>query len=58
MFQSLGTQANPVTFDSDTKMPGTWGGFACDSAKSVRLSSGQKFTTQAARMVLEARVGH
>ncbi|GAC1311852.1 MAG: hypothetical protein NVSMB24_32190 [Mucilaginibacter sp.] len=37
VFQSLGTQANPVTFDSDTHKPGTWGGFACDSAQAVTV---------------------
>jgi hypothetical protein len=37
VFQSLGTQANPVTFDSDTHNPGTWGGFACDSAQAVTI---------------------
>jgi hypothetical protein len=37
VFQSMGTQANPVTFDSDTHTPGTWGGFACDSAQAVTI---------------------
>ena len=37
VFQSLGTQANPVTFDSNTHTPGTWGGFACDSAQAVTI---------------------
>ncbi len=37
VFQSMGTQASPVTFDSDTHTPGTWGGFACDSAQAVTI---------------------
>ncbi len=37
VFQSLGTQASPVTFDSDTHQPGTWGGFACDSSQAVTM---------------------
>jgi len=32
-----GTQDNPTTFTSTTKKQGTWGGFACDSAKSVSI---------------------
>ena len=37
VFQSLGTQANPVSFNSDSNNPGTWGGFACDSAQAVTI---------------------
>ncbi|MBN9380949.1 MAG: right-handed parallel beta-helix repeat-containing protein [Chitinophagaceae bacterium] len=33
---SLGTQAKPITFNSTVaQQPGQWGGFQCDSAKSV-----------------------
>jgi hypothetical protein len=37
VFQSLGTQASPVSFNSDSNNPGTWGGFACDSAQAVTI---------------------
>lgn len=37
VFQSMGTQASPVTFDSDTHTAGSWGGFACDSAQAVTI---------------------
>jgi hypothetical protein len=37
VFESMGTQASPVTFNSDSNTPGTWGGFACDSAKAVTV---------------------
>ena len=37
VFQSLGTQANPVSFNSASNTPGTWGGFACDSAQAVTI---------------------
>jgi hypothetical protein len=37
VFQSLGTQANPVVFNSDSNLPGSWGGFACDSAQAVTV---------------------
>jgi hypothetical protein len=30
-----GTQAQPVSFNSDSKTPGSWGGFQCDSAQAV-----------------------
>jgi len=33
----LGTQQNPVSFNSDKKTPGSWGGLACDSAQSVTI---------------------
>jgi len=37
VFQSLGTQTSPVSFNSDSNNPGTWGGFACDSAQAVTI---------------------
>lgn len=37
VFQSMGTQASPVSFNSDANTPGTWGGFACDSAQAVTI---------------------
>ena len=37
VLQSLGTQADPVSFNSDSNTPGTWGGFACDSAQAVTI---------------------
>jgi len=33
----VGTQNQPVYFNSDSKLPGSWGGFQCDSAKSVTV---------------------
>jgi hypothetical protein len=33
----LGTQQAPVRFNSDKGTPGSWAGFACDSAQSVTL---------------------
>jgi hypothetical protein len=35
--QVLGTQTSPVSFNSDSKTPGSWGGFACDSAQAVTI---------------------
>lgn len=37
VLQSMGTQAAPVTFNSDSNNPGSWGGFACDSAQAVTI---------------------
>ena len=37
VFQSLGSQAQPVSFNSNSNNPGTWGGFACDSAQAVTI---------------------
>ncbi|MGI8952446.1 MAG: right-handed parallel beta-helix repeat-containing protein [Chitinophagaceae bacterium] len=37
VLELVGTQAQPVWFDSDTKQPGTWGGFQCDSAQAVTI---------------------
>ena len=31
----LGSQANPVHFNSDVNKPGTWGGFQADSAQAI-----------------------
>lgn len=45
VFQSLGTQASPVTFDSDSHSPGSWGGFACDSAQAVTIQWTKIFDT-------------
>jgi len=45
VFQSLGTQANPVSFNSDSNTPGTWGGFACDSAQAVTIKWTKIFNT-------------
>src|ERR1700749_4042433 len=45
VFQSMGTSANPVTFDSDSHTPGTWGGFACDSAQAVTIQWTKIFNT-------------
>jgi hypothetical protein len=33
----IGTAAQPVSFNSDTKTPGSWGGFQCDSAQAVTI---------------------
>src|SRR5262249_8556902 len=33
----IGTQDQPISFNSDSKQPGSWGGFACDSAQAVTL---------------------
>lgn len=33
----VGTKDQPVYFNSDTKVPGSWGGFQCDSAKAVTI---------------------
>lgn len=37
VLQILGSRANPVSFNSDTQKPGTWGGLACDSAQAVTI---------------------
>src|SRR6201996_873628 len=37
VLQILGSQASPVSFNSDTQKPGTWGGLACDSAQAVTI---------------------
>ena len=33
----VGTAAQPVSFNSDSKQPGSWGGFQCDSAQAVTI---------------------
>src|SRR5450432_2220297 len=33
----VGTSTQPVSFNSDSKTPGSWGGFQCDSATSVTI---------------------
>ncbi|HEX4851079.1 MAG TPA: hypothetical protein VFV08_09750, partial [Puia sp.] len=33
----VGTKAQPISFNSDSKQPGSWGGFQCDSAQSVTI---------------------
>ncbi len=33
----VGTSASPITFNSSNNMPGSWGGFQCDSAQSVTI---------------------
>src|SRR5258706_7113464 len=30
-----GSQAEPISFNSDSDTPGSWGGFQCDSAQAV-----------------------
>jgi hypothetical protein len=37
VLQLLGSKDQPVYFDSDTKKPGTWGGFQCDSAQAITI---------------------
>ena len=33
----VGTKDQPISFNSDSQKPGSWGGFQCDSAKSVTI---------------------
>ncbi len=33
----VGTSAQPISFNSDTNTPGSWGGFQCDSAQAVTI---------------------
>jgi len=33
----VGTADQPISFNSDSKQPGSWGGFQCDSAQSVTI---------------------
>jgi hypothetical protein len=33
----VGTSDQPIYFNSDTKTPGSWGGFQCDSAQAVTI---------------------
>ena len=37
VLQLLGSKDQPIFFDSDTKKPGTWGGFQCDSAEAITI---------------------
>lgn len=37
VLQLTGSKEQPVFFDSDTKKPGTWGGFQCDSAQAITI---------------------
>jgi hypothetical protein len=37
VLQLLGTQDQPVYFNSDANKPGTWGGFQCDSAQAITI---------------------
>lgn len=45
VLQSMGTQAAPVTFNSDSNTPGSWGGFACDSAQAITIQWTKIFNT-------------
>ena len=33
----IGTKSQPISFNSDSKQPGSWGGFQCDSAQAVTI---------------------
>jgi len=33
----VGTKDKPISFNSDSNTPGSWGGFACDSAQAVTI---------------------
>lgn len=33
----VGTQSQPISFNSSSGMPGSWGGFQCDSAQAVTI---------------------
>ncbi len=33
----VGTSDKPISFNSDSKQPGSWGGFQCDSAQAVTI---------------------
>src|ERR1700761_2264218 len=37
VLQLLGSQASPISFNSDKGTPGTWGGFQCDTAQAVTI---------------------
>ncbi len=37
VLQICGTQAQPIFFNSSSNLPGSWGGFQCDSATSVKI---------------------
>ena len=35
VLQLIGSKEQPVSFNSDTNQPGTWGGFQCDTAQAI-----------------------
>jgi len=37
VLQLLGTKSQPVSFNSDSNQPGTWGGFQCDTAQAITI---------------------
>ena len=37
VLQLLGSKEQPISFNSDTNMPGTWGGFQCDTAQAITI---------------------
>lgn len=37
VLQLLGSKEQPISFNSDSKLPGTWGGFQCDSAQALTI---------------------
>lgn len=37
VLQIIGNQSQPVSFNSDSNTPGSWGGFQCDSAQAVTI---------------------
>ncbi len=37
VLELVGTPTQPISFNSDTKTPGSWGGFQCDSAQAVTI---------------------
>jgi hypothetical protein len=41
----VGTKSQPVQFNSSSNMPGSWGGFQCDSAQAVTIKWAQIYNT-------------
>jgi len=37
VLQLLGSKDQPVSFNSDSNKPGTWGGFQCDTAQAITI---------------------
>jgi hypothetical protein len=37
VIQFLGSKDQPIFLDSDTKKPGSWGGFQCDTAQAITI---------------------
>ncbi|CAN5241445.1 hypothetical protein BH11BAC5_BH11BAC5_07820 [soil metagenome] len=37
VLQLIGSKEQPVSFNSDTNKPGTWGGFQCDTAEAITI---------------------